>query len=372
MADEKKHGLSIDHLLERGIKEGIFPGAVLLAARNGRVQLFKRAGSLALFPEPIPMENDTIFDLASLTKPLATTIAFMKLIDEAPVILDSPLSRFIKEMNLNDKSDITVRQILSHSAGFPDWKPYYLDLEKYVPVQRKGILRGRIIDDPLVYRPGQGHIYSDIGFMVLEWLIEKIAGMDMSQYLDHTFFKRLSLRRTFLMDETRSRQFNRDLFASTEECRWRGRIIRGEVHDENAYVLGGYSGHAGLFGTAEDISKIVLMLRDHFIGKRNDFFSQDVVNEFLGRSETVKGSNAALGWDTPSQNNSSSGHLFSNKSIGHLGFTGTSIWWDLERDIFIIFLTNRVHPTRDNQEIKLFRPLIHDEVMKELLYGNPS
>lgn len=355
------------HLLEKGVEEGVFPGAVLLAARNGRICLFNRTGYRALFPEPVPMEDDTIFDLASLTKPLATGLAFMKLVGEGRVTLDSPLSQLLTGIRLNDKKELTVRQILCHCAGFPDWRPFYLELEKFMPERRKEILRSLIIDDPLVYKPGKKYIYSDIGFMVLEWIIEKVTGKVMSSYIDHTFYRPLSLKKTFLMDENSSQRFKKELFASTEECQWRGRILTGEVHDENAFILGGYSGHAGLFGTAKELFKIVLLLRDHFLGIRSDFFRQEVVKEFFTKKNIGKGDRGAICWDTPSQENSSSGRLFSNQSIGHLGFTGTSIWWDLEKDIFILLLTNRIHPTRNNQKIKAFRPMIHDAVMEELI-----
>jgi CubicO group peptidase (beta-lactamase class C family) len=142
--------------------------------------------------------------------------------------------------------------------------------------------------------------------------------------------------------------------------------MRGYVHDENAYVLGGYSGHAGLFGTAEEVYLLIDLLRVHFLGQRSDYLRPETVKTFFSRQDVVNGSTWALGWDTPSTQDSSSGRYFSSNSVGHLGFTGTSIWMDFEKDIIVVFLTNRIHPTRNNEKIKAFRPKIHDVIMEEL------
>ena len=152
----------------------------------------------------------------------------------------------------------------------------------------------------------------------------------------------------------------------TEDCPWRERVIRGEVHDENAFALGGYSGHAGLFGTVDDVYHIVNMLRGHYRGGRRDFFRPETVRDFFRRQDLVPGCTWALGWDTPSEESSSAGNYFSRNSVGHLGFTGTSVWMDLDKDVIVILLTNRIHPTRNNERIKAFRPKLHDTVMEEL------
>jgi len=160
--------------------------------------------------------------------------------------------------------------------------------------------------------------------------------------------------------------YPREEFAATEDCPWRKRVLQGEVHDDNAWTLGGYSGHAGLFSTAEDIYVMANMLREHYLGKRKDFLRPETVREFFRRQDVVKGSDWALGWDTRSLEGSSAGKYFSRDSVGHTGFTGTSIWMDLEKDVIAILLTNRVHPKRDNDKIKQFRPVFHDTVMEEL------
>jgi CubicO group peptidase (beta-lactamase class C family) len=163
-----------------------------------------------------------------------------------------------------------------------------------------------------------------------------------------------------------SKRFEKAQFAATEDCPWRKKILRGEVQDENAFAMGGYSGHAGLFGTAGDVYGIADMLRAHFRGERQDYFKPQTVRRFFTPQEIVDNSTWALGWDMPSLENSSSGNHFSRNSFGHLGFTGTSIWMDLDQDVIVVFLTNRVHPSRDNEKIKAFRPRLHDVIMEEL------
>jgi CubicO group peptidase (beta-lactamase class C family) len=160
--------------------------------------------------------------------------------------------------------------------------------------------------------------------------------------------------------------YSEEEFAATEDCPWRKKVLQGEVHDDNAWTLGGYSGHAGLFSTAEDVYVIANMLREHYFGMRQDFFMPETVREFFRRQNIVKGSDWALAWDTRALEGSSAGKYFSRDSVGHTGFTGTSIWMDLEKDVIAILLTNRVHPTRNNDKIKQFRPVFHDAVMEAL------
>lgn len=340
-----------------------------MIAKGGRVDFIRESGHLSLAPERVAMRTDTIFDLASLTKPLATTLALMGLIDKGRISLDQSLRELISKPTLKDKGDLTLRLILSHSAGFADWKPFYLDLMNYRPEDRKAILRERLLKEPLAYRPGKDCVYSDLGFMVLEWVIEEISGRSLKDVVNEDYYRPLSLRRTFLNGGSPGARFSRKEIAATEDCPWRGRVIQGEVHDENAYALGGYSGHAGLFGTAEDIFVIVDMLREHYSGTREDFFRQGTLKEFFRRQDIVRHCSWALGWDTPSTRGSSAGRYFSLNSVGHLGFAGTSIWMDLERDVMVIFLTNRIHPTRNNQKIREFRPVLHDRIMTELGVG---
>jgi CubicO group peptidase (beta-lactamase class C family) len=356
----------IKALLEGGVGEGVFPGAVLLAAQKGQVLFIEKAGYLSLIPDRIPIRKETIFDLASLTKPLATTVCLMKLVDEGKLGLDQPLSQLIKTPVPLDKKNLTPRQLLSHGAGFTDWRPFYLDLMAYDSEQRKRVLREQILREPLAYFPGQETLYSDLGFMILEWIIEEITGMSMRQFVEQSFYQPLSLERTFLSTVPLSMPFKKAFFAATQDCPWRKRVIQGEVDDENAWALGGYSGHAGLFGPAEEVHVIVNLLREHYLGIRDDYLKPETVRTFFTRQDMVEGSDWCLGWDSRAEENSSAGRYFSRNSVGHTGFTGTSVWMDLDRDTVVVLLTNRVHPNRENEKIKTFRPALHDLIMEEL------
>ena len=262
-----------------------------------------------------------------------------------------------------------------------------------------------------------GDLIQRPGFMFLEWVIEEKAGESLPRFVDRLFYGPLGLERTFFLGTSeegnpprppftkggeekgafakgrrdegafekegeegaafvqgvrggavseKGSGLGAQEFAATEDCPWRKMVLQGEVDDENAWALGGYSGHAGLFSTAEDVHVITNMIREHYFGMRRDFLKPKTVREFLRRQNIVEGSDWALGWDTRALEGSSAGKNFSRESVGHTGFTGTSIWMDLEKDVVVILLTNRVHPTRNNDRIKTFRPKLHDAVMKEL------
>jgi CubicO group peptidase (beta-lactamase class C family) len=357
-------GDRIESLLADGLQEAVYPGTVLVVARGGEVLFEKAAGYRILIPRKAPMQKDTIFDLASLTKPMATAVAVMVLIDHGKLDLDEPLETLLSQELPRDKKRLTPRWLLSHSAGLADWNSFYLGLESIRPEERKQMLRKWIMDMPLVYPPGKGVLYSDLGFMVLEWIVEKKSGLPLPRFLDRHVYGPLHLGRTLFA--TRPTGFGEEAFAATEDCPWRKRVILGEVHDENAFVVGGYSGHAGLFGSAADVYRMVNHLWEHYVGARRDIFSPETVKRFFTRQNLVEESTFALGWDTPSAKGSSAGRYFSSKSVGHLGFTGTSVWMDLEKDILVVFLTNRIHPSRDNEKIRQFRPRLHDAIMEEL------
>ena len=356
----------IVEVLEDGTKEGVYPGAVLLIACRGEIVFLKAVGHRSIVPMKRPMKIDTVFDLASLTKPLATTLVMMKVVDQGIIDLDQALSELLPFADLRDKRKLTPRLLLSHAAGLADWKPFFMGLIQFPPEIRRAILREQIIGLPFAYSPGTSCIYSDLGFMILEWVIQERTGERLPSYLDRDFFGPLSLKKTFLGSENRPKDVTPEQMAATEDCPWRKKVIQGDVHDENAYALGGYSGHAGLFGTAEEIHAVVDLLREHYWGRRRDYFSPDTVRSFFKRQEIAKDCTWALGWDTPSPVNSSAGKTFSSNSVGHLGFTGTSVWMDLEKDVVVVLLSNRIHPTRTNEKIRAFRPKLHDKVMEVL------
>ena len=290
----------------------------------------------------------------------------MKCVDDGMIDLDQTLESLLPKP-LGNKKDLTIRLILAHCAGFIDWEPFYLKLVDSAPEIRKQLLRQWIVETPLAYRPREQTLYSDLGFMILEWVVEACTRMSLPDFLHGSLYAPLAMNRTFFSGHALPIPVEKNQIAATEDCPWRKRIIRGTVHDENAFAVGGYSGHSGLFGTAEDIYILLSLLMSHYSGNRHDYFKPETVQSFFTRQDLVKDSTWALGWDSPSPQNSSSGRYFSEKTVGHLGFTGTSVWMDLEHDIIIIFLTNRVHPSRKNEKIKSFRPELHDLVMSEIL-----
>jgi CubicO group peptidase (beta-lactamase class C family) len=228
----------------------------------------------------------------------------------------------------------------------------------------------RIHRERLVAPPGTRSLYSDLGFILLGEVVEEIGGCTLDRYCQDKIFRPLMLHTMSFIDLTllraRRPQPAPEMIAPTENCAWRRKILWGEVHDDNAYAMGGVAGHAGLFSSALDIHRFLNQIRRCHEGE-GTFLSRRVVQEFLTRDETVQEATCALGWDTPSSEHSSSGSCFSPHSVGHLGFTGTSLWWDLDNDCHVILLSNRVHPSRDNDKIKGFRPFIHDLIMRTLL-----
>ena len=367
---------AVDNATEEAVQQGVFPGAVLLVGRGEEVIYERAFGSRSLVPDQSPMQMSTIFDVASLTKPLATTIAMMLLMSDKTLHLDDQVTRFVPTFGVCAKSPTTIRHLLSHSSGLAAWKPYY---EEVITVENSGranfissraaksyVLEQIHREKPLS-QPGTQALYSDLGFMVLGEIIENITGSNLDAFCHDRIYQPLGLRSTIFVELTQlptaQTEAPENIFAPTEICPWRKRVLCGQVHDDNAFAVGGIAGHAGLFSSAQDIHAIVARL-DQCLRGSHSFLPQSVVQEFFTRDHSVSDSTRALGWDTPTPDKSASGIHFSQKSVGHLGFTGTSLWWDLEKNCHVILLSNRVHPTRHNEKIKQFRPRIHDLIMQ--------
>lgn len=369
---------AVENCFERAIAEGVFPGAVLLVGKQDDIVYERAFGHRSLVPQPTPMLADTIFDLASLTKALATSVALMLLVREKKLRLDDQVTRVIPMYGVFGKSLTTFRHLLNHSAGLPAWKPYFEEIIKGEKTGRVNFVASRaaknyvyeqIHRERLEAAPGTRTVYSDLGFMALGEVIEILTGNTLDRFCQEKIFKPLKLRSTGFVDltqiRTRRLQPVDEMIAPTEDCPWRKKILCGEVHDDNAYAMGGVAGHSGLFSSARDVHALIARLSQCLLGKDN-FVPQILLREFLSRDDASQDRNFALGWDTPSADNSASGTLFSPRSVGHLGFTGCSIWWDLEKNCHVVLLTNRVHPSRKNEKIKQFRPHVHDLIMKAL------
>ena len=347
--------------MRQGVSDRIFPGGVLLVSRNDRIEFFEAYGCADLFSGR-PATRDTIYDLASLTKPLATTLAVMRLIQESRLSLDQPVTSVLPRFPDPAMSRVTFRHLLAHSAGLADYRPFFLNLRHFPLKARKEELGKLLCREPLSGVPGEQVRYSDLGFMILRWGVESICGQRLDHYLSQNVYHPLGLEQLFFIDL--EQPASHDDIAATELCDWRNILLKGQVHDDNAFVTGGIDGHAGLFGTAADVARLIsVLVSDHGGQSETSFFSTDLMREFWTR-QTPSG--RALGFDAPSEEGASCGRFFSRSSVGHLGYTGTSFWIDPEQSIFVVLLTNRVHPSRCNIGIRRFRPLIHDEIMMAL------
>jgi serine-type D-Ala-D-Ala carboxypeptidase len=351
----------IDNLMVEAIKKFIFPGAVLLFSKGGLILFHKAYGVGNIFSRH-PVSLHTLFDLASLTKPLATATSMMVLVKDGKLALKNQIGQILPELKNSEKNEIRIEHLLSHTSGLPDYYSYYKVLEKYPVHERKQKLRCMLKNVPLKNPIGHTRLYSDLGFMILSWIIETTAKCKIDRFVNDEVFKPLGLRNLFyqnLYEKKKNIQY-----AATEMCPWRKFLVEGVVHDENAFIVGGIEGHAGLFGTAEDIHRLLVHILTIYTDELfKGIFPAHLVKIFLQR---FKNFDRTLGFDTPSDKNSSSGHFFSRQSVGHLGYTGTSFWMDLQRSIIVILLTNRIHPDRKNENIKKFRPVLHDAIMSKI------
>ncbi len=358
----------VDRLMRRALGEGVFPGAVLRVVRGENV-LFQAAYGEANRFTGRPMTLDTLFDLASLTKPLATTLAVMRLCQQGRLDVCQSLGAVLPAFAGGDKADVRIAHLLSHTAGLPDYRPFYLDLARHPVQERKNRLRARLTREPLLCAPGERMLYSDLDFMILEWVVEAVSGRCLDLFAAEEIYAPLNTAEAlFFIDLGRRPSAGR--FASTEQCPWRGRLIEAEVHDENAHALGGVAGHAGLFGTAAAVHRVLSELLDAYHRESGGrLFDRSTVHRFFQR---VPGTDKALGFDMPAALAPSCGRYFPATAVGHLGFTGTSFWVHLEQSVAVILLTNRVHPDRANIAIRAFRPAIHDAVMQAVGAGRPA
>lgn len=344
--------------MNKALKESAFPGACVLVSLKGEI-IFKKAwGYRALQPIREEMTTEDVFDVASLTKPLVTTFCTMDLVGNGKLTLDTSLWDLKQDISLfipDQLRKITIKQLLLHSAGFMAYYPFFR--EHNVGVEKHEIYK-RIMALPLSYEPGKRILYSDLGFILLEMIIIEVSKITLPQYLTNRLYKDISLNSTFLSDNSPKSDIEQRI-VPTEYCNWRKKILRGIVHDENAYIMGGHSGHAGLFSTLTDIYSMTMKIRS---------FLKDLQLEhiFWKRYTAPDKSVRALGWDVPSGELPSCGRYFSDSTVGHLGFTGCSLWLDLEKDLLVVLLTNRVHPSRQNEKIRLFRPIIHDAIIEDL------
>lgn len=361
--DEKKRN-QIESLMLQGVHQGVFPGGALFVSQGGVTRFSGEYGKANLFTGE-PVTSTTVFDLASLTKPLATTLAVMRLIEQGKMSLNDRLGDLMPAFRGSGKESITPVHLLSHTSGLPDYQPYFLELSKVKSDKRREYLMTLLQRESLVASIGEKVLYSDIGFMILGLMVEYLSGKRLDCFLADEVYVPMKLKRLLFIrldDSGNKWPLDEMPFAATEKCSWRRKVLRGQVHDDNAYSMGGVAGHAGLFGAIGEIHELLKRLLFAYQGAgEGSILQPEMVRTFLSSQGS---SGRTLGFDMPSENESSSGRFFSRNSVGHLGFTGTSFWMDLDRGIIVVLLTNRVHPSRENDLIRKFRPEIHDAVMK--------
>ncbi len=353
---EKTHQLMI-----QGLEEQIFTGAVLLIAHKKQEVFSKAYGKLGDGETQAATER-TLFDLASLTKILATTPVWIVLASRRPEVLDQRISVWFPTAP-PDKEKITPRDLLAHISGLPAWRPYYLSGFDRSMLQ---LAKNEILAEPLEYETGRASVYSDLGFILLAVIAELESGESFYPFCRKQIYEPLGISHDLMFNPV----------GEEHRIAWtRQGEPPGLVNDLNTRALGGVSGHAGLFGTAHAASVVANEIISAIEGK-SALFNQEITRIFCRKVDQVQDCTRALGFDTPSQENSSSGRFFSRCSLGHTGFTGTSLWIDLARELVVVLLTNRVFMGESDLRIKPFRPKVHDTIMEEILgpdgAGKPS
>ena len=354
-------GMSYDRLetafrvLAREVEEGVLPGAVAAIGRRGHVVGFRVYGWAQVYGARRLMQMDTLFDLASLTKVVATLPCVLRFIEQGLVRLDDPVSLFLPEFSGEGRDDITVRHLLTHTSGLPPHRKFYEE-----NLSGDQVIRALLQAKPEA-PPGARVVYSDLGFMLLGLVVERLSRSDLASHAKRHVFEPLGMKDTTfrpvevpgLLERAAATEFRKDL----------DRVIAGDVHDENAYALGGVAGHAGLFSTASDLCIYCQMiLNGGRYGNTRVLSPAAVVASMRLQTPPGDPQPRGLGWLKPPASRSAAGDLLSPATVYHTGFTGTSLYIDPLNDLFIVLLTNRVHPTRQNEAITRLRPRFCDAV----------
>lgn len=349
----------LDRILWGAIADSAFPGAAIAVGRGETIVHLKGYGRYT-YEGGKRVSPSAIFDLASLTKVIVTTTAVMQLIEQDKLALNDAVSSYVPEFAENHKEGVTIRDLITHTGGLIPFRPFY----ETEHATRESVLSA-ILSDSLVYEPGTMSRYSDFGPIVIALIVEQITGQPFDEYARKAIFEPLGMINTGYRKI--SRVANPDIVPTERDNYFRNRLIQGDVHDETAYILGGTAGHAGLFSTAEDLAKFAYMIiNDGRLGDET-FLRPETIRLFTTAVDQDRIHTRALGWDTKSQAGySAAGHYFGRLSFGHTGFTGTSIWFDRDQSLYVILLTNRVYPTRDNSKHRQIRPAVADIVFRSI------
>ena len=348
-------------LVQEGIADSVAPGMAVYIAQAGSVLVAEGFGHFTYDNSSPKVERNTVYDLASITKVAATTPLAMRMVENNLLHLDKPVSAYWPEFSGGQKDKVTIRHLLTHSSGLPPYIQFWKrtdDPDEVLEI---------ICDTELQFEPGSRTRYSDLGIILLGKILEKLGKKPLGELTENHLYQPLGMQSTGYQP---GEALQPRITPTEYDSSYRSELIRGEVHDENAALLGGIAGHAGLFSTIDDLGRYGQMLLRNGYLNGNKFFRASTIDTFTTPANVVEGSTRALGWDTPSEENSLYGNYTSKEAFGHTGFTGTSILIDPGNDAIVILLTNRVHPTRENYKIRAFRPEFHNTVMKILRQGD--
>lgn len=356
---------AIDAAVRDGIQKGIYPGAVVIIGRRDSLLYSRGYGHFTWSPSsPVPQPDSTLWDIASITKIVSTTSVALRLVDRGKLDLDAPVRRYLPRFSGGPKNQVTVRMLLDHTSGLKSYVPFYVKARRS---------RARAVDllyaQPLVRVPGDSAEYSDLNAMFLGLILEKVSGVPLDQLAKREVFGPLGMTQTMYRPPAALKR------RIAPSGMWRGRPVPGDVNDQNAVAMGGVAGHAGVFSTGMDLARYAAVWLRSGVGPKGEWVRPETMGRFLVKSP--HSGSRLLGWDTPefdpaAEEPSVFGSLISDAAYGHTGFTGTELWIDPARDLFLVFLTNRAFDPRVREsakELKVVRANLSDAVVRLVPHG---
>ena len=359
----------LDNLISDGISRGYFPGAQIIVGNENEIIYKQNYGNFTYDEFSNAVTDESLFDIASVTKVVATTTSVMILYNNGMLDINDYVRKYLPEFSGNGKDEIRIINLLLHNSGLEAWKPFYKTCST-----REDVIR-EIFNTGLDYSPGTKTLYSDLNSVLLGLIVENVSGLSLDKFCNENIFYNLGMKNSFFNPDENLKS---RILPTENDTYWRMKQIHGEVHDETASLMGGVSGNAGLFSNAIDLYRFMKMMLSEGMYynvysrglKEESMFKPDIVKMFTTKyPETEYFNTRALGWETkPEQTGKNSvipcGELISENCFGHTGFTGTSIWCDKDRMLIIIFLTNRIYPSRDNNGIRTVRPEVHNKAIE--------
>jgi CubicO group peptidase (beta-lactamase class C family) len=346
-------------VMQHAINDSVFPGGVVGVMRNGAL-VWQQGYGYHDYTKTKSVASNTVYDLASVTKIMATTTSIMKLVSQGKVDVDDPVSEYIPEFNTLEKQEITIRHLLLHTSGLPAFRIYVDKLKS-----RDEIVEA-VRNEPIINKPGKTYVYSDLGFILLAEIVHEVTGKHVDEFAADEIFSKLDMYDTLYNPYKTGSRFNGRVPPTEIDTVYNRGTVLEVAHDERAYFMDGVAGHAGLFSSAQNIAKYTFMLLNEGDYAGENVIEAEVVEQFTSHQSPIN--HRGLGFDRKSEGFSSAGELTGPQTFGHLGFTGTSLWMDPDEDIAIILLTNRTYPSRSyGSQISRVRAEVADTVMKSII-----